>query len=158
MLRLLLILPAILLLCTGVRAQQVYDLADVSKVTRRIDTMSKTNMPLYKVLNLEEGMYRTYEAFASQKPDAPIAGIVDEDRLRKAWFLTPDNKKGALINPTTIYAVVFKGTPYISTQWGYYPTYRKNGEYGFSGYAPTGCKELMGMKIDFRTGRLVAAQ
>ena len=139
-------------------AQQVYELADVTKTTRRIDTLPKTAMPVYKVLNLEEGMYRTYAAFAIQKPDAPIVGIVDKDRLRKAWYLTPDNDKGALIPPSTIYAVVFKGTPYISTQWGYFPTYRKNGDYIFSGSSPTGCKELAGKKIDFRTGQLVPAE
>ncbi len=156
MIRILFMLP--FLLPAFAQAQTVHELPLFSKTASRLDSVPKQALPVYKVLNLEEGLYRTYAAFAAQKPDTPIAGIVDKERLRKAWYLTPGNEKGALINPATIYAVVFKGTPYISTPWGYFPTYRKNGDYGFSSVAPTGCKELAGKKIDFRTGKLVGAE
>ena len=159
MFRILLFLPVALIFSFQVQAQPVHDLPLFSKTTsRKADTFSKGSLPVYKIGTYVDGLYRTYESFAAQKPDTLIAGIVDKERLRKAWYLTPDNEKGALIDPATIYAVVFKGTIYISTKWGYFPTYRKNGEYSFSAYSPTGCKELGGMKINYRTGQLMPAQ
>ena len=154
-----------------------YSYAEVQK----LDSFRKRNLPVYNTNTYTNGLYRSYDAFVAQRPDAQISADLKGDKLRRVWEVTPEGEREEKPNPAKIYGVVFEGIPYIATEFGYYPLRKVKDDFIFEGHMRLGSDEMAQnmsvafglagylltkaatgktsdtyeMKIDFRSGRPV---
>ena len=98
---------------------------------RQIDSVQKRKLKAYNTSSYAEGFYSNYNAFKNQTPD--LQGVVklrsDSSMtvtLRSAEWTEPRGKKH-------IFAVVYRGVPYIVTHFGYYPLEKQGDDFYFSG-------------------------
>jgi hypothetical protein len=159
---------------------RVYSDTDV----QNLDSFMKRNLPVYNATTYTNGLYKTYDAFMAQKPDAQISAEVKGDKLRRIWQVTPEGEREQRPNPAKIYGLVVEGIPYIATEFGYYPMRKVKDDFVFEGKMRIGSNDaimmtagmfglagaLIGMavspkvsdtyemKIDFRTGQPVPVQ
>jgi len=121
---------------------ETYSYQDVEQ----IDSIEKRKLPLYNASTYTDGIYTAFESFANQIPDKPVNAELKNGRLLSVK--SPDeNGKPAKIKTSSIYAVVFKGLPFIATEYGYYPLQKTGDDFFFTGKA----------KVTAKTGDVVAA-
>jgi hypothetical protein len=105
----------------------VYSYDDV----RHIDSVRKRKLKAYSASTYAEGFYSNYTAFKNQTPD--LQGVV---KLRSDSSMTVTLHSTEWTEPRGkkhIFAVVYKGIPYIVTHFGYYPLEKQGDDFYFSG-------------------------
>jgi len=105
-----------------------YTLSDISK----IDSIEKTKIFVYNTAKYSDGLYSSYQSFMSQVPDKQINVKLNGKEISS---VNTTNGNGELTSVSTkeIYAIVYQGRPYISTDYGYFPLEKMNGEFVFKG-------------------------
>ncbi|WP_295791537.1 hypothetical protein [Mucilaginibacter sp.] len=99
-----------------------------------IDSVEKLKIKAYNTTAYADGLYLTYQSFMNQAPDKQVTA--DGFDLNMATIKTTgDNGKPQKVKPAKVYAIVFKGLPYISCRGVYYPLKKENGEFLFTGRA-----------------------
>ena len=96
-----------------------------------IDSVEKRKIPVYNTSTYTEGLYGTYNAFMNQRPD--VWGEVKEKSDGKLSIRILDPKWEDPKGLTHIFAVVYKGVPYVVTHYGDYPLQKQNDDFYFTG-------------------------
>ena len=96
-----------------------------------IDSVEKRKIPVYNASTYTEGLYGTYNAFMNQRPD--VRGEVKEKSDGKLSIRILDPKWEDPKGLTHIFAVVYKGVPYVVTHYGDYPLQKQNDDFYFTG-------------------------
>ena len=96
-----------------------------------IDSVEKRKIPVYNTDTYAEGLYGTYNAFMNQRPD--VKGEVKEKSDGKLSIRILDPKWEDPKGLKHIFAVVYKGVPYVVTHYGDYPLQKQNGDFYFTG-------------------------
>jgi hypothetical protein len=121
---------------------ETYSFHDIEQ----IDSIEKRKLPLYNASTYADGIYAGFESFANQKPDKPVSAELKNDRL--VSVKSPgENGNPTKVKPGSLYAVVFKGQPFIATEYGYYPLQKMGDDFFFTGKA----------KVNAKTGDVLAA-
>ena len=108
---------------SGYNYRDLINFADVTKKT----------LKLYTSDTYVDGYYTSYKSFSNQQPDGQFV-LEDKKELIPGNIKVPDkNGKLKKIKPGTVYAIVYKGTPYISTPLAFYPISKANNELFFTG-------------------------
>ncbi|MEO7212467.1 hypothetical protein [Mucilaginibacter sp.] len=143
-----------------------------------IDSIEKKALPLYNAGTYTNGLYLTYQSFKNQLPDK--RGLTTENDYVHPGFVKIADEKGKLrdVKLKKTYAIVYKGMPYIATEFGFYPLTKINNEFTFTGMAKTppsiatlivvngmfgatgtlansGDEDTFEMKIDHQNGSLI---
>jgi hypothetical protein len=106
----------------------VYSYDDV----QHIDGVRKRKLKAYTISSYAEGFYSNYNAFKNQTPD--LQGVV---KLRSDSSMTVVLHSSEWTEPRGkkhIFAVVYRGVPYIVTHFGYYPLEKVGDDFYFSGH------------------------
>jgi hypothetical protein len=98
-----------------------------------LDSLRKRELFVYNTLEYTNGLYRSYDAFVAQKPDAQISAELKNGYLRRVWKLDENGKKGELLNKKSIYGVVFEGQPYVANEFGCYLLKKQNNDFVYNG-------------------------
>lgn len=96
-----------------------------------IDSVEKRKIPVYNTDTYAEGLYGTYNAFMNQRPD--VKGEVKEKSDGKLSIRILDPKWEDPKGLKHIFAVVYKGVPYVVTHYGDYPLQKQNDDFYFTG-------------------------
>ena len=104
-----------------------YDLNDLG----RMDSLEKRQIPLYNTDNFVDGFYSNYLAFKTQQPD--IKGHIKLDDDGSISQPVVDDPVWKAEQHAHIYAIVYKGVPYVVTHYGYFLLEKKNDEFYFTG-------------------------
>nr|WP_294944400.1 hypothetical protein [uncultured Mucilaginibacter sp.] len=121
------------LLSRPANGARVYTYNDIA----HIDSIEKKAITLYNTTAYTNGLYLTYQSFKNQVPDKQGI-IIENDYVYPGFVKAPDEKeklKDVKLKKT--YAIVYKGTPYIVTEFGFYPLTKINNEFMFTGMAKT---------------------
>ena len=70
--------------------------------------------------NFVDGLYPDHNSFLSQTPTGKII-VKIENGLITSVIMVSDNNKKTKVDPTKVYALVFRGKIYMPTDLGYYP-------------------------------------
>lgn len=99
----------------------------------RLDSIEKSRIKVYNVSEYTDGIYSSFESFKEQLPDFSLFSITFEDG--EITEIKGKNKKGRILKLKSdeVYAMVNKGQPYISAQFGYYPLVKNNNDFYFIG-------------------------
>jgi hypothetical protein len=99
----------------------------------RIDSIEKSRIKVYNVAEYTDGIYSSFESFKEQLPDYSLFSITFEDG--EITEIKGKNQKGRILKLKSdeVYAMVNKGQPYISAQFGYYPLVKNNNDFYFIG-------------------------
>lgn len=111
---------------TKVASGEIFAYTDIIKD----DGADKERMPAYYSDVFVDGVYKNYEAFCKQMPNANILVNGDSVSKKRVKSLFSDGKFRK-VDPTKIYAIVVNGEPYIATKFGYYPLKKTNGTFSF---------------------------
>jgi hypothetical protein len=107
-----------------------YSYADVMN----IDNVEKRNILLYTTSQYQDGLYETYSSFCKQMPDKPITVEMKGDKM--GTVRTHDEQgKAVKVKAKDIYAIVYKGQPFIATDFGFYPLNKTGNDFYFTGKA-----------------------
>ena len=98
---------------------------------QHIDSVQKRKLKAYNTSAYTEGFYSNYTAFKNQTPDLQGEVKLRSDggmavTLHSTEWTEPRGKKH-------IFAVVYKGVPYIVTHFGYYPLEKQADDFYFTG-------------------------
>jgi hypothetical protein len=106
-----------------------YSLAEV----RHIDSLEKRKIPLYTTAAYKDGIYRTPRAFLEQTPDWPdiVVGLRRDGSVTGVSARYPDGRTAAVEN-NKMYAVVYRGRPYMVTHAGIYPLVKMGDDFYFT--------------------------
>ena len=96
-----------------------------------IDSVEKRRIPVYNTNSYTEGLYGTYSSFMHQRPD--VRGEVKEKSDGKLAVRILDPKWEDPKGLAHIFAVVYKGVPYVVTHYGDYPLQKLNDDFYFTG-------------------------
>jgi len=97
-----------------------------------IDSVRKLAMKLYHTETYADGLYLTYKSFMNQTPDKQIT--VELNDVNYGVVRAADaNGKTHRVNVQKVYALVYRGQPYISSRGMYYPLTKKAGDLYFTG-------------------------
>lgn len=99
----------------------------------KIDSIEKLKIKVYNSAEYVNGIYRTFEAFKNQQPDYTLFSITFEDGEITEIKAKNGNGRVKKIKSDHVYAIVNKGTPYISAQFGFYPLVKNNNDFYFIG-------------------------
>lgn len=97
----------------------------------RIDSLEKRQIPVYNTANYVDGFYSNYTAFKNQLPD--IKGHIklnDDGSISKPVV---DDRVWKAEQHAHIYAIVYRGVPYVVTHYGYFLLEKKDDEFYFTG-------------------------
>lgn len=99
----------------------------------KIDSIEKLNIRVYNVSEYVDGVYTNFEAFKNQTPNYALFSITFEDG--EITELKAKSRKGKVkrMKSDNVYAIVNKGKPYISAEFGYYPLVKNNNDFYFIG-------------------------
>ena len=105
----------------------VYSYEDV----RHVDSLRKRKLRVYNTSAYTQGFYSNYTAFKNQTPDLQGEVKLRSDSnmaitLHSAGWTEPREKKH-------IFAVVYKGVPYVVTHFGYYRLQKVGDDFYFDG-------------------------
>jgi len=117
----------------------IYSLDDIG----HIDSLEKRKIPVYNTPTYTEGLYSSYAAFMAQRPD--LRGEVRTKKNGDISSLDIHDPKWRHETKSHIFAVVYKGVPYVVTHFGYYPLQKKGDDFYFTGdlsLAPTNGEQL----------------
>lgn len=97
---------------------------------RNIDSLQKSSIPLYTSEKYIDGIYADYNEFKNQQPSITnfSAEVNKKGKLSKVEL---ENKTG--IDADDYYVVVYKGLPYLSTKYGYYPIEKRGNDFYYTG-------------------------
>ena len=102
----------------------------------RMDSIEKSKLKIYNTGEYTDGVYTTYETFKSQVPDKQATVEMKEGKISSVK--TPgESGKMEKVKSKNIYAVIYQGHPFIATEYGYYPLYKRNDDFYFTGKAKT---------------------
>ena len=113
----------------------------------QIDSIEKRGIILFNTGKFTDGLYETYSSFKNQAPDKQV--IVEtkrEESISSVKWLDGNGKK-VKIKSKDIYAIVYKGQPFIATEYGYYRLTKLDDDFYFTGKA----------KVTASTGDVIAA-
>lgn len=100
-----------------------------------IDETEKKLLPVYNVPLPARGLYASYEDFKNNMPST--TDFLEEfDQKKKAngfWYVNADGTKGKPVLQNENYAICNGTELYICTQYGTYPTTRRNYDFYFVG-------------------------
>lgn len=101
---------------------------------KNLDRLEKLSIPLYITDAFAEGIYLSYASLADQKPEHQAIVKMNGKEIQSVRI---KDKAGnpQPIKERNIYAVVYNGTPYVNTDYGYYPLHKRNGDFYFIGKA-----------------------
>ncbi len=111
-----------------------------------IDSLEKSNIVLYNTSQYQEGLYESYQSFKNQVPDKQITVEQKGDKITSVKTLD-ENGKSVKVKAKDIYAIVYKGQPFISTNFSFYPLQKLSDDFFFTGKA----------KVTANTGDVIAA-
>jgi hypothetical protein len=103
----------------------------------KVDSVEKRMLKIYNTKTYRDGLYVTYGSFSEQIPDASII-VQNEVRDKNSVQALDQNKRPSKITPSGIYAVVYKGIPYVATPYGYYNLTKIDDNLFFKGKVATG--------------------
>lgn len=108
-----------------------YSLNDIIK----IDSIEKIKIPVYNTSVYKDGLYKTFSAFSNQVPDNQITAKIKGENISNIKIASDSGE--STISKKDIYAIVYLGIPYISTEFGYYPLKKIESDFYFTGKAKT---------------------
>jgi hypothetical protein len=111
-----------------------------------MDSLEKSSIALYNTAQYQEGLYESYQSFKKQAPDQQITVEMKGDKISSVKTFD-ENGKSVKVKAKDIYAVVYKGQPFIATEYGYYPLQKISDDFLFTGKA----------KVTANTGDVIAA-
>lgn len=123
----------------------------------QIDSVEKSKINLYTTPKYTDGLYVNYASFKAQTPD-----YIDVSYSFKDDFITQAEVKdshGLDVELKESYALVYKGKPYILTDYGIYPLRREGDTFCFIGilmardFSNTGYFEV---KLDHLNGVFIS--
>ena len=99
-----------------------------------IDSIEKRKIPAYNSSSFKDGLYISFQSFMNQTPDKEAMIEMKKEKLNTVK--APDTTgKLVKVKSKDIYAVVYKGQPFIATEYGYYPLSKINDDFVFTGKA-----------------------
>jgi hypothetical protein len=107
----------------------VYTLNDLEN----IDSVEKLQIPVYGATSYVEGVYFSYSSFKMQTPDKQGFVNMDGDGTIGSVRILDSSGKKVKIKSKDIFALVYKGLPYVATDFGYYPLQKISGDFYFIG-------------------------
>lgn len=111
---------------------QLYSYADIIK----LDSLEKRRLAAYNTDKFADGVYQTYSAFSKQLPDVTDINVkTNKNGFPESVRAANAEGKGEKIKAKDIYALVYKGKPYIATDYGYYPLNKEEDDFYFTGKA-----------------------
>jgi hypothetical protein len=109
-------------------AGPLYSLHDLMN----IDSVEKSNIKLYNTNAYADGVYLSYRSFMNQAPDKQI--IFDGPDVTSGTIKTTgENGKPQRVRAQKVYAIVYKGQPYVSCRGQYCLLKKEKGEFYFIG-------------------------
>jgi hypothetical protein len=133
----------------------VYAQADIE----HIDSIEEQRLPVYRTDRYADGVYSSFAAFASMKPDVFATVRTRKDgSITSVYVVDPDGTK-VWIDRKYLYAVVSNGRLYLSNEYGYFPVQRIGNEFIFVGVVRVAAnnEDLMTAQIAFGLiGRAIA--
>lgn len=112
----------------------------------KMDSVEKRKIKLYNTATYVDGLYSNYKLFMEQTPDKQI--VVEGYQIYPDAVKAKDeNGKLKKVQAQNIYAIVYKGQPYIASKHEYYPLKKVKDDFLFTGTA----------KVTASTGDVVAA-
>lgn len=107
-----------------------YSLRDVGN----IDSIEKRSIPLYTAAAFTDGIYRTPRAFLEQRPDwTALAVEAKRDGSVTSVTALYANGESRPVERTKMFAFVYKGRPFMVTEYGFYPLERLGNDFYFTG-------------------------
>lgn len=97
----------------------------------RIDSLEKRQIPVYNTTNYVDGFYSNYTAFKNQQPD--IKGHIQLNDDGSISRPVVDDPAWKAEQHAHIYAIVYRGVPYVVTHYGYFLLEKKDDEFYFTG-------------------------
>jgi hypothetical protein len=99
-----------------------------------IDSLEKSAIKLYNTTVYADGVYSTYKSFKDQTPDQQL--ILEGYEVYPDAVKTKDaNGKLQKVKSQSIYAIVYRGEPFIASRYAYYPLKKVNNDFIFTGKA-----------------------
>jgi hypothetical protein len=108
----------------------LYSLNDIIS----IDSIEKRKIKLYNTAEYADGLYSSYKSFMDQVPDKQLIVEMENGKITSLKALK-DNGKEIKVKEKDIYSIVYKGQPYIETDYGFYPLQKRNDDFYFIGKA-----------------------
>ena len=123
----------------------------------RLDSMEKRQLPLYTATTLSEGVYDNYNSFKNQQPNRLLFTVKEKDGQVSAVSILNEKNKYEKVNAKELYAVVYKGKPYIASPYGYYALTKQEDDWYFNGKYKTAASTGKIMAAGFFFGIIGAA-
>ncbi len=108
---------------------KIYNLGDLE----HIDSLERLQIPVYNTSTYVEGLYNSFSSFKMQMPDRQGFVNMDGDGTISSVKVLDSSGKKSKIKSKDIYALVYKGVPYVATDFGYYPLQKISGDFYFIG-------------------------
>ncbi|MHB8208071.1 hypothetical protein, partial [Mucilaginibacter sp.] len=97
-----------------------------------LDSVETRAIKLYNTQKYADGLYLTYKSLMNQVPDRQIT--VEPGDVNYGVVKTVDaNGKTQRVRPQKVYALVYRGQPYISSRGNYYPLKKEKNDFYFTG-------------------------
>jgi len=95
----------------------IYSAGDLTN----IDSIERRQIPLYNTTTYVDGLYLTYSSFSKQLPDRQAMIEAKKDGSISSVRVLDEQAKKVKLKSKNVYAVVYKGKPFIATEYGFYP-------------------------------------
>jgi hypothetical protein len=99
----------------------------------RMDSVEKRKLPVYNTDNYTDGLYYNYQSFRNQTPDETVSVKKKKDGTIATVSILAENGEALKTRPKDTYAFVYEGSPYIATDYGFYPLNKTNDDFYFIG-------------------------
>lgn len=97
-----------------------------------IDSIEKRKIKIYNTDLYTEGLYYSYGSFKDQIPDMSIL-VKQKQDSSISYVKIFENNKWNKIKSENVYAIVYHGTPYVATKFGYYQLNKSDDKLYFVG-------------------------
>ena len=98
-----------------------------------MDSIEEQRIPLYTAASFTDGLYLNYSSFSKQIPDRQGIIKAKRDGSIVSVHIVDTGSNKIRLKPKNLYAIVYKGKPYICTEFGYYPLERVRDNFFFTG-------------------------
>ena len=102
-----------------------------------VDSIEKRAIKLYNTPTYADGVYLTYRSFMNQVPDKQVT-VEPADVNYGVVKTVGANGNTQKIKPQKVYALVYRGQPYISSRGTYYPLKKDQDDFYFTGAVQVG--------------------
>ena len=106
----------------------------------KMDEIEKSKIKIYQTSSFTDGIYLSYSSFRNQEPDKPVVAEIKSGSIIPSIKMTDESGKLIKVKSKDIYAFVYKGQPFMSTDYGYYKLDKKENDFYFTGKAKTSAK------------------